>query len=79
MTVDDVVKFLTQQKLGQFVDAFRENEIDGDILKAILAREDEKVKGEEMSVMDKILEELGVMPGMQMARIRGKLKKISLN
>ena len=79
MTVDDVVDFLTHQKLDQFVDAFRENGIDGDILKAILSRETEKVKGEEMSVTDKILEELGVKSGMQMAGIRRKLKKISLH
>ena len=76
--MDDVINFLKEQKLDRFVDAFRANAIDGDIMEAILARESDKVwiqsKGKEMTVTDIILEELGITSGITRANIRGRFK-----
>ena len=79
LSVDEVADFLKQQKLGEFVDAFRANSIDGDLLEAILARNKDKVmvpsKGTEMLVTDIILEELGMTTAPQRLRVRGKFRR----
>ena len=80
LSVDDVANFLKEQQLDMFVEAFRENGIDGDILEAILARKEDKVmvksKGGEMLVTDLILEELGMTRAMQRAKAKGKFRKL---
>ena len=81
--MDEVADFLRGQKLDEFVEAFRENGIDGEILEAILARKEDKVlvqtkKGEiSMVVTDIILEELGMKTAMQRVRVKGKLKRFT--
>ena len=77
MTVDDVVDFLKEQKLDKFVKAFETNGIDGDILEAILARNKDKSDRVDMTVMDIILEEIGVTGGVKMGKIRTRLNKFS--
>jgi hypothetical protein len=81
LTVDDVVNFLKKLKLDTYVNPFRANGIDGDILEAILARDGDKVMmesiGHEMKVTDIILEELGVTSGIQRAKIRTFKKFLS--
>ena len=81
MTVDDVVDFLKKLKLDTYVNPFRANGVDGDILEAILARDGDKVMiesiGREMKVTDIILEELGVTNGIHRAKIRTFKKFLS--
>lgn len=65
--------------MDKFIETFRANGIDGDILDAILARKEEKVwvdsKGGEMSVTDLILhDELGMTTAVQRLRVKGKIK-----
>ena len=78
--MDEVIDFLKSQKLDEFVDTFRANGIDGDILDAILAKKDEKVlvesRGGEMSVTDLILhEELEMTKAVQRLKLKGKILK----
>ena len=76
-----MVNFLKKLKLDTYVNPFRANGIDGDILEAILARDGDKVMiesiGREMKVTDIILEELGVTSGIQRAKIRTFKKFLS--
>ena len=76
-----MVDFLKKLKLDKYVNPFRANGVDGDILEAILAREGQRVMresiGREMTVTDLILEELGVNSGIHRAKIRTFKKLIS--
>ena len=73
-SIDDVSTFLQENNLNEFVEIFRKNEIDGEILEAILSRNNE-VKGDERTVAEFILkEELGVKKGPQRLRIKSKFK-----
>ena len=67
--------FLKSQKLDMYINTFRENGIDGDILSAIIARKEKmQFGGKEMAVVDLILQEdLGVAR-KHMLKVKGKIK-----
>ena len=69
--------FLKAQKLDMYINTFRENGIDGDILTAITARKDKVVvegKGE-VAVADVILQdELGVKSGFHRMKLKGNIR-----
>ena len=75
--------FLREQTLDEFVEVFRENGINGEILEAILARNDNKVlvqnkKGEiTMVVTDIILIELGMKMAIQRLKVKGKFRRFT--
>ena len=77
ISVDDVTDFLKAQKMDMYINTFRENGIDGDILTAITARKDKVVvegKGE-VAVADVILQdELGVKSGLHRMKLKGNIR-----
>ena len=81
--VDKMADFLREQTLDEFVEVFRENGINGEILEAILARNDNKVlvqnkKGEiTMVVTDIILIELGMKMAIQRLKVKRKFRRFT--
>ena len=75
-SVEDIVDFLKSQKLDAYIQTFRDNGIDGDILAAIVARKEKvKVGEKEVTVVDLILqEEFGMKTAMHRLRVKGKIK-----
>lgn len=67
-----MIDLLKSQKLDMYIDTFRENGIDGDILSAILTRKESD--GKEMA--DHILQEdLGMKDKLDRWKIKSKGKK----
>lgn len=81
-SVADVIDFLKAFKMDSCINAFQEHQIDGDILLAIVARKDDKLKDtsvkemsvKETSVADLILQELGVKSAVHRLRIKTKFE-----
>ena len=76
LSVDDVGCFLKAEKLDKFIDIFKDNAIDGDILEAILERDDAVDGTGGMTVADLILkDDLGIQKGPQRLKIKSKFKR----
>jgi hypothetical protein len=76
LSLDDIADYLEKQQLDTFVDTFRANCIDGELLEAILARKQDKVMVEgnrQMSVTDLILKELGMTEAKQRVKLKSKI------
>lgn len=71
-----MIEFLKTQKLDMYIDTFRENGIDGDILSAITSRKDKvKLGSREVVVADLILQEdLGMKTAMHRLKVKGKIR-----
>ena len=77
-SIEDVADFLKAQKLDAYIDIFKVNGIDGDILSAIVARKDTvQVEGKgEMVVADIILQDdLGMNKAVHRLKVKGKIRK----
>lgn len=72
-----MANFLKQNKLQNYVESFKENCIDGDILKAILSRSNAAEGTGDMSVADIILQDLGVKKGPHRLKIKSKFSAFS--
>ena len=76
LSVDNVGCFLKAEKLDKFVDIFKDNAIDGDILEAILDRSDVVDGTGGMTVADLILkDDLGIQKGPHRLKIKTKFKR----
>ena len=70
----DVAKFLDKVKLKQYIGDFEENDIDGDILHAIIEKKSIHESDDETTVADHILQELGMKSNTDRLKVKTKFK-----